>query len=87
MRTAEEIAQANKLKYQAKTEHLLQKETWGMLSLCSSGLAEIALTTKDQDTAQKASKILAELTELAYALDSKQAKAFAEENELYMSKI
>lgn len=86
MRTAAEIAEANKLRYQAKTEHLLQKETWGMLSVCSSAMAVIAATTTDETTRQQASECLSELTEMALALDSKQSNAFAEENALYLSK-
>ena len=86
MRTAQEIAEHNKLKFQAKTEHLLQKETWGMLSLCSSTLAVIAKVDTLEDAHNIAANCLDQLSELAFALDSKQSKVFAEENELYLSK-
>jgi hypothetical protein len=80
------IKQVSRLKYQARTEHLLQKEAWGMLALCSSTNALIAATTSDPVTKLQAISLAKQLTEFAFALDSVQSKRFAEENEMYISK-
>jgi len=83
--SADLIKQVAKLKRDARTQYLLQRETWGMLALCSSTNALIAAKTSDPVTKLQALALAEQLTQLAFALDSKQSKRFVEENELYIS--